>query len=158
MHLHELSVRSCRLHSTIQYNTIQYSTVQYNTIQYSTIQYNTIQYNIVDASYVKSESEAHIKDQLLSYLLRNNLISKHQHGYLSNHSTTTNLSNYYLHLCTIATLLIHCKIDYCNSLLLNLPATQTDRLQLVLNSAARAALLFITSLLLLFQTRLCLIF
>jgi len=31
-----------------------------------------------------------------------------------------------------------CCIDYCNSLLLNLPATQTNRLQLVLNSAARA--------------------
>jgi len=29
------------------------------------------------------------------------------------------------------------KIDYCNFLLLNLPATQTNRLQLVLNSAAR---------------------
>ena len=40
--------------------------------------------------------------------------------------------------CTIATSLIHSKIDYCNSLLLNLPATQTNRLQLVLNSAARA--------------------
>jgi hypothetical protein len=40
--------------------------------------------------------------------------------------------------CTIATSLIHSKIDYCNSLLLDLPATQTNRLQLVLNSAARA--------------------
>jgi len=40
--------------------------------------------------------------------------------------------------CTIATSLIHSKIDYCNSLLLNLPATQTNRLQLVLNSDARA--------------------
>ena len=40
--------------------------------------------------------------------------------------------------CTIATSLIHSKIDYCNSLLLNLPATQTNSLQLVLNSAARA--------------------
>jgi len=30
------------------------------------------------------------------------------------------------------------KIDYCNPLLLNLPATQMNRLQLVLNSAARA--------------------
>jgi len=39
--------------------------------------------------------------------------------------------------CTIATSLIHSKIDYCNSLLLNLPATQTNCLQLVLNSAAR---------------------
>jgi len=39
---------------------------------------------------------------------------------------------------TIATSLIHSKIDYCNSLLLNLPATQTNRLQLVLYSAARA--------------------
>ena len=37
---------------------------------------------------------------------------------------------------TIAT--SHSKVDYCNSLLLNLPATQTNRLQLVLNSAARA--------------------
>ena len=36
------------------------------------------------------------------------------------------------------TSLIHSKVDYCNSLLLNLPATQTNRLQLVLNSAARA--------------------
>jgi len=40
--------------------------------------------------------------------------------------------------CTIATSLIHSKIDYCNSLLLNLPATQTNHLQLVLNAAARA--------------------
>jgi len=40
--------------------------------------------------------------------------------------------------CTIATFLIHSKIDYCNSLLLILPATQTNPLQLVLNSAARA--------------------
>jgi hypothetical protein len=35
--------------------------------------------------------EVIIKDQLLSYLLRHNLISKHQHGFLSKHSTTTNL-------------------------------------------------------------------
>jgi len=40
--------------------------------------------------------------------------------------------------CIIATSLIHSEIDYCNSLLLNLPATQTNRLQLVLDSAARA--------------------
>ena len=40
--------------------------------------------------------------------------------------------------CTIATSLVHSKLDYCNSLLLNLPSTQTNRLQLVLNSAARA--------------------
>jgi len=40
--------------------------------------------------------------------------------------------------CTIATSLIHSKLDYCNSFLLNLPATQSNRLQLVLNSAARA--------------------
>jgi hypothetical protein len=38
----------------------------------------------------------------------------------------------------IATALIHSKLDYCNSLFLNLPAHQLDRLQLVLNSAARA--------------------
>jgi len=40
--------------------------------------------------------------------------------------------------CTIATSLMHSKIDYCNSLLLNQLATQTNRLQLVLNSAACA--------------------
>ena len=40
--------------------------------------------------------------------------------------------------CTIATSLIHSKIDFCNSLLLNLPTTQTNCLQLILNSAARA--------------------
>jgi hypothetical protein len=39
---------------------------------------------------------------------------------------------------TIATSLIHYKTDYCNSLLLNLPATQINRLQLLLNFAARA--------------------
>jgi len=33
---------------------------------------------------------------------------------------------------------IHSKIDYCNSILINLPAIQTNRLQLILNSAARA--------------------
>ena len=35
--------------------------------------------------------EVIIKDQLINYLLRHNLISKHQHGFLSKHSTTTNL-------------------------------------------------------------------
>ena len=40
--------------------------------------------------------------------------------------------------CTIATSLVHYQRDYCNSLLLNLPSAQTNRLQLVLNSAARA--------------------
>jgi len=37
--------------------------------------------------------------------------------------------------CTIAISLVHSKVDYCNSLLLNLPASQTNRLQLVLSSA-----------------------
>jgi hypothetical protein len=40
--------------------------------------------------------------------------------------------------CTIATSLIHSKLVYCNSLPLNLPSTQTKRLQLVLHAAARA--------------------
>ena len=39
---------------------------------------------------------------------------------------------------TIATSLIHSKLDYCNSLFLNLPRSQLDRLELILNSAARA--------------------
>jgi len=39
---------------------------------------------------------------------------------------------------TIATSLIHSKVDYCNSLFLNLPRSQLDRFQLILNSAARA--------------------
>jgi hypothetical protein len=40
--------------------------------------------------------------------------------------------------CTIATTLVHSKVDYCNSLFLNLPSSQTNRLQLILNAAARA--------------------
>ena len=39
---------------------------------------------------------------------------------------------------TIATSLIHSKLDYCNSLFLNLPQSQLNRLQLILNSSARA--------------------
>ena len=39
---------------------------------------------------------------------------------------------------TIATAIIHSKLDYCNSLYLNLPTTYTHRMQLVQNSAARA--------------------
>jgi hypothetical protein len=39
---------------------------------------------------------------------------------------------------TIATSLVHSKLDYCNSLFLNLPRSQLDRLQLILNTAARA--------------------
>jgi len=48
------------------------------------------------------------------------------------------MNSYWSTACTIATSFIHSTIDYCNSLLLNLPATQTNHLQLVLNSAARA--------------------
>jgi hypothetical protein len=40
--------------------------------------------------------------------------------------------------CNIATALIHSKLDYFNSLFLNLPANQLDSLQLVLHSATRA--------------------
>ena len=40
--------------------------------------------------------------------------------------------------CTIATSLIHYKLDYCNSLYLNISNQQLNRLQLILNSAARA--------------------
>ena len=40
--------------------------------------------------------------------------------------------------CTIATSLIHSKLDYCNSLYLNINTRQLNRLQLILNSAARA--------------------
>jgi len=39
---------------------------------------------------------------------------------------------------TIATSLIYSTVDYCNSLFLNLPRCQLDRLQLVINSAAQA--------------------
>jgi len=41
---------------------------------------------------------------------------------------------------TIATSLINSKVDYCNSLYLNLSRTQLDRLQLILNSAACAVI------------------
>ena len=40
--------------------------------------------------------------------------------------------------CTIATSLIHSKLDYCYSLYLNISNQQLNRLQLILNSAARA--------------------
>lgn len=39
---------------------------------------------------------------------------------------------------TIATSMIHSKLDYCNSLFLNLPKFELNRLQSILNSAARA--------------------
>ena len=40
--------------------------------------------------------------------------------------------------CTIATSLVHSKLDYCNSLYYNLPKSQITRLQLIQNSLARA--------------------
>lgn len=40
--------------------------------------------------------------------------------------------------CTVATFLIHSNVDYCNSLLLSLPANQANRLQCTLNSPACA--------------------
>src|SRR6218665_897765 len=39
---------------------------------------------------------------------------------------------------TIATSIIHSKLDYCNSLFLNIDSVQTERLQLIQNSLARA--------------------
>jgi hypothetical protein len=38
----------------------------------------------------------------------------------------------------IATALIRSKLDYCNSLFLNIPANQLDHLELILNYAASA--------------------
>ena len=38
----------------------------------------------------------------------------------------------------IATSLVHSKLDYCNSLYLNLPSSQINRLQLIQNATARA--------------------
>jgi len=40
--------------------------------------------------------------------------------------------------CTIATSIVHSKIDYCNSLYYNLPKSQVTRLQLIQNCLARA--------------------
>src|SRR6218665_3058756 len=39
---------------------------------------------------------------------------------------------------TIATSIVHSKLDYCNSLFLSLDSTQIQRLQLIQNSLARA--------------------
>src|SRR6218665_2598767 len=39
---------------------------------------------------------------------------------------------------TIATFIVHSKLDYCNSLFLNLDSTQIQRPQLIQNSLARA--------------------
>ena len=39
--------------------------------------------------------------------------------------------------CRIGTSLVHSKLDYCNSLYLNLPACQLDRLQSIQNCLAR---------------------
>ena len=40
--------------------------------------------------------------------------------------------------CTIATFVVHSKLDYCDSLYYNLPKSQITRLQLIQNSLARA--------------------
>ena len=40
--------------------------------------------------------------------------------------------------CTIATSIVHCKLDYCNSVYNNLPKFHITRLQLIQNSLARA--------------------
>jgi len=39
--------------------------------------------------------------------------------------------------CTIATSIVHSKLDYCNSLYYNLPKSQITRLQQIQNSLAR---------------------
>src|SRR5258706_511679 len=39
---------------------------------------------------------------------------------------------------TIATSLVHSRLDYCNSLFLNISSSELNRLQLMLNTAARA--------------------
>jgi hypothetical protein len=58
----------------------------------------------------------------------------HHIRYLRRIRNTTDHNTAY----TTAISLIHSKFDYCNSLLLNLTSTQTKRLQIVLNGAARA--------------------
>ena len=45
---------------------------------------------------------------------------------------------YVVMLFTIATSIVHTKLDYCNSLYYNLPKSETNRLQVIQNSLARA--------------------
>jgi len=42
--------------------------------------------------------------------------------------------------CTIATSIVHCKLDYCNSLYYKLPKSQFSRLQQIQNSLARTVM------------------
>ena len=81
----------------------------------------------------------------LGFILDENLACDHQL------SAVTRSCNYHLRdlrrirhtldfntACTVATALVHSKLDYCNSLYLNIPAYQLHRLQSIQNSMARA--------------------
>jgi hypothetical protein len=53
-------------------------------------------------------------------------------------SSKLDRSDYCVYHCYCSCALVHSKLDYCNSLLLDLPSSSTTRLQLALDSAARA--------------------
>ena len=78
-----------------------------------------------------------IFDSHLSFHDHISLISKSCFAHIRDLRRIRNTLNHTT-ACTIATSLIHSKLDYCNSLFLNISKEQINRLQLVQNSAARA--------------------
>ena len=110
-----------------------------NSRQLSKIENSTL--SLPDNVYVKPVSSARnlgvIFDSRLSFTDHVSSVSKACYCHIRNlrrirssldQSTAT----------TIATSMIHSKLDYCNSLFLNLPKFELNRLQSILNSAARA--------------------
>ena len=110
-----------------------------NSRQLSKIENSTL--SLPDNVYVKPVSSARnlgvIFDSRLSFTDHISSVSKACYCHIRNlrrirssldQSTAT----------TIATSMIHSKLDYCNSLFLNLPKFELNRLQSILNSAARA--------------------
>jgi hypothetical protein len=78
----------------------------------------------------------------LGVIFHSNLISAVSKSYLNHIRELRRISRIrntidHTTACTIATSLVHSKLDYCNSILLNLPPTQTKRVQLLLNAVTK---------------------
>ena len=97
-------------------------------------------------SFIKTIIERAIATPIHSHLINNDIVDNFQPAYKTGHSCETALLRVYNDIfstigrgnacSTIINAIISCRLDYCNSILYNVPRSKTDRLHRIQNQCA----------------------